>query len=79
MCAIQQDQPAWGSALQHVLMCISTNIQGKIKSLLKLHDLALIIDQIKRDGLSEASFNAIILIFKVTNRPLNSNRYKRNP
>lgn len=51
----------WGAVVQHVLMCMAG---AKLKPLLMLHDLALIIDQVKRDGLDLAAFDAIIQIFK---------------
>jgi hypothetical protein len=53
-----------GAVIQEVLMCLSTNLNGKIKSLLKIHDLALVIEQSKRDGMSAASFDAMVVIFK---------------
>lgn len=61
-CAKQaiQENSDYCLIIQHVLMCLSSN---KIKAFLKLHDLALIIDQIKRDGIDDTSLGAVLTIF----------------
>ena len=57
------DNTDYCAIVQHVLMCLSSN---KIKMYTKLHELALIIDQIKRErnGISESALDAILKIFK---------------
>ena len=59
--AIQQNIE-YGSIIQHVLICLSSN---KIKSILKLHDLAIIIDRVKTNkDVDENSFDGMVSTFK---------------